>query len=404
MKRVINKKQAVAAIEAELLKRVRARGQISRVELARDLKIVPSTAGIYVDRLIREKFLTESRKTERGFGRPPTLLMLNPKGGRFVGVDFEARNLMATAVDFSQQPLKQAHRNIAASDPAETILTKLEDAIAEVTGDHRRDVLGIGIGLPGVIDPAQGVAVEYEMIAGWRNVPIRQRLANRFDTPVFLENNIRSMALAEMWFGQGRGVSDFICLGTRSGIAAGIVVGGQLLRGHDQRAGEVGHWSCPSIPANGRSEAAPLGKPWVLSPEQTIERVASLTAIYQEIRKAREAGIKSRLTAGRGAPNIAEFIGAVEDGDAFACELLDRVARMHGWLVHQLNELFNPQKIILAGPLTACGDKFLAPIRELVRLLSPHGPQPEISASTLGDYNGAVGAAALALHQWKPAR
>src|SRR3954469_5262803 len=95
------KQKAIASLEAELLRRVRAQEGLSRVELARRLELAPSTAGAYVDRLIAEGFLSERTKETRDFGRPPTLLTLNPEGGRFIGVDFEARNLMATLVDFS---------------------------------------------------------------------------------------------------------------------------------------------------------------------------------------------------------------------------------------------------------------------------------------------------------------
>src|SRR5437660_5981792 len=101
------KQHLVAGVEADLLRRVRADETMSRVALARKLKLAPSTAGIYVDRLIADGFLVEKEKVSREFGRPPKALGLNPGGGRFVGVDFEARNIMATAVDFSQRPLEQ---------------------------------------------------------------------------------------------------------------------------------------------------------------------------------------------------------------------------------------------------------------------------------------------------------
>src|SRR2546421_12996255 len=94
------KQKAVANLEAELLRRVRANEGLSRVELARELHLAPSTVGAYVDRLISEGFLSERQKAERDFGRPPTLLGLNPGGGRFIGVDFEAQNIMANVVDF----------------------------------------------------------------------------------------------------------------------------------------------------------------------------------------------------------------------------------------------------------------------------------------------------------------
>lgn len=380
MPRASNKRRATAAVEAELLKRVRARGHVSRVELARELDIVPSTAGIYVDRLIQEGFLVEAETDAKGMGRPPKLLALNPEGGSFVGVDFEARNIMAMRVDFSQRPIREVRRAIAPGDGAGKIMREIESVVAAVMGRGCRDVLGIGVGLPGVIDPVRGLAVAYEKVPGWRDLPIGPKLARRFGVPVFLENNIRSMALAEMWFGQGRGLGDFACLGTRSGIAAGIVVGGRLLRGHGHRAGEVGHWCCG--PAGGR-----------------LEDLASLSAILREMRVARK---RAARTGRAPEPTIEEFIRAVERGDRLACRLLDRVAGWHGWAVQHLVELFDPERVILAGPLAGLGERFLGPVRREVERLSLPGAMPEIVPSILGEYNAALGAAALALHQWTP--
>src|SRR5437763_5911777 len=100
------KQKAIANLEAESLRRVRATSGLSRVDLARALHLAPSTVGAYVDRLITEGFLFESQKAERDFGRPPTLLSLNPGVGRVIGIVFEVDNIMATVVDFSQPPLR----------------------------------------------------------------------------------------------------------------------------------------------------------------------------------------------------------------------------------------------------------------------------------------------------------
>ena len=134
----------VANLEAELLLRVRARQDLSRVELASQLKLAPSTVGAYVDRLIAEGFLVEWQRPERECGRPPTLLALNPGGGSFIGVDFEAQNLLATIVDFSQQPIRQIQKAILPSDSVDQIIAKIEGTIEELVDGEIRDVLGIG--------------------------------------------------------------------------------------------------------------------------------------------------------------------------------------------------------------------------------------------------------------------
>ena len=404
-RRIKAKHQHVASLEAEMLRRVRARGGLSRVQLARELKLAPSTAGIYVDRLVRDGFLLEAETQERETaGRPPTALVPNPQGGRFVGIDFEARNLMATAVDFSQQPLGQVHKTIRPGDSTAQILAKITQAIDELMEGDARPVLGIGVGVPGTIDPVRNVAVHYDFIPGWSDVPLGARLSERFGVPVFLENNIRSMALAELWFGAGRGLRNFVCVGIRSGIAAGVVVGGHLLRGARHRAGEIGHWVCP-VPAElaeGRLAGGNGAGCWQAG--MRLEQVASLSAILAAAQRGLERGETTSLAAVEDELTIDDVLTAVREGDGFASSLVSAVGRVHGWVAYQLDQLFDPEKIVFAGPLADLGDRFLATVRETARQLGDAGHEPAIVSSTLGQYNGAVGAAALALHQWKPKR
>ncbi len=404
MPRVKNKVQTVASVEAELLKRVRLHGRISRVELSRELNIVPSTAGIYVDRLISEGFLVELPQAERSLGRPPTLLALNPNGGRFVGVDFEARNLMATAVDFSQQPLRQVHQSIRASDSVEQILGKMERAIGDVMAGDARPVLGIGAGIPGVIDTAHGVAVRYNFIRGWQDIPLSARLRKKFGVPVFLENNIRCMALAELWFGGGRGLKDFVCLGVRSGVAAGVIANGQLLRGISNQAGEIGHWSVPVPVKLKKPVAASTNGECLWQPGVRLEQVASLSAILSLAQRLKDDRQKTALARVKGELTMDDFFEAIRKGDAFARSLIESVACVYGWVVCQLCALFDPQKIIFSGLLAELGEVFLAPVRAAAAQWGGAKLGVAVTYSALGNYNGALGAAALALHQWKPKR
>lgn len=378
---VRTKHKIVAGVEAELLKRLRAHGGLSRVELARELHLAPSTAGIYVDRLMRERFITESHKAGREHGRPPTLLVPNPDGGRFIGVDFEARNILTTAVDFSQKVVKQSHRAIREGDSVERILARIEEVIRSILEGDKRPLLGIGVGVPGTIDPVRGVARGYEFIAGWKNVPLAQRLSEEFGVPVHLENNIRSMAMAELWFGQGRGLRNFLCLGVRTGVGVGIVANGQLLCGEHGGAGQIGKWAVPASGANGSKTAA-----------RTLEDIASLKAILT----AASAAAKKEI-------DFSALRAAAEAGERKVRSVLERAAEAHGWAIHQFQTLFDPKRIILVGPLAELGPAFLDPLTAAVRHHSTDTP-PEIVNSTLGQFSGAFGAAALALHQWKPSR
>ncbi|HEX4149516.1 MAG TPA: ROK family protein, partial [Pirellulales bacterium] len=332
----MKKPQAVANLESAVVRLVRARGAIARIELARELKLVASTAGIYVDRLIERGYLVESVKAVRGLGRPPVMVELNPQGGRFIGVDFDARQVMAVAVDFAQQPLEQVRRTIPPRATTARVLAIIESLVAEVIGSRRRDVLGIGLAVPGPIDPEQGISREYKFIRDWHDVAIGPQIAARFQVPVHVENNLRSLALGELWCGQGRGLNHLVCLGIRSGIGSGIIADGKLLGGANNRAGEIGRW---------------IYSPSAKSAARTIEDTVSLTAILAEAQQRLAGGEASTLGKPGDAPTVAELLAAAAAGDELALELVQQAARVHGWVAHQLAQLLDPQRVIVAGPL-----------------------------------------------------
>jgi len=396
--------EQIANLESEILKRVRACPGISRITLARDLQIAPSTVGNYVARLCTEGFLTEIKNAPSETGRPPTALRLNPDGGQFIGVDFEARNIMAMAVDFSDTPLRHVHKTIEEADTVSQILKKIEQAITAVLPENPSRLLAIGVGVPGLVDADNGVALRYKHIKKWENVALAAPLAEKFGVPVFLENCVRSMALAEMWFGHGRGQENFLCIGIRTGIGAGIVAGGQLQRGAAHHAGEIGPWRYPWPESPLIRFFGDPSLPWPADVE--LEDVASVRAIIGALERARRAKEKTILTVKSGPITFPDVVRAAQQRDPLTVQIIEVAADMLGRAVSQLIFALNPAQVILAGPLTLLGGTLLYPLRERVALLlgASDSDMPAIVNSTMGEYNGALGAAALAVHEWKPAR
>jgi glucokinase len=391
-------------LESDILKHVRASGGLSRVDLARALGLAPSTAGIYVERLIKGGFLEETEKAERDTGRPPVLLRLKADGGEFVGVDFEARNVLSVAVDFSDKPLRNAHSEISPDDSVDDILKKIEQTIARVLPRDARRLLAIGVGVPGLVNAEQGIALRYKYIPSWKNVRLAERLTKKFGVPVYLENCVRSMALAELWFGQGLGLDDFICVGIRSGVGAGMVLDGKLYSGSFHDAGEFGRWRCPVLSGKTAPWFGAEGEASVYGPE--LQEVVSVRAIQRAIGKALSGGQKSILK-GRSHPiPLTEVLRAIQQRDATTKLVIGEAVRCLGWAIAHLSLAIDPQKIILAGPLTLLGDSLIQPLREATEpiLALSDSRMPEIVCSTMGEFSGALGAAALAVHEWKPAR
>lgn len=412
------KHETIAELEAMLVRQVRLQESVSRVELSRQLNLAPSTVGLYVDRLIEEGILREGSKAHRAAGRPPKILELNPQAGEFIGIDFDARQIAITTVDFSQHILQQRQQSLRASDGMPQVLEKLEQAIGNEARTARR-LLGIGLAVPGTVDTQRGVALHYGHIRGWRDVPLVERLTRRFRVPIYLENNIRAMALAEQWFGAARLTRHFVCLGIRSGISAGVVIDGHLHRGHDGLAGEIGSW--PSEPeisepeigerALGERGSSVSGRGGTASRSRstgtvTLEQVASVRSILERLSDEIRRGGSTSIVLRRQRVTLEELLRAARGGDPLVLGVLSRATEAIARVLGPLSLLLNPQKVIIAGPLAELTEAFVEPLaRRVQELATPlHAQPPEIVASTFGDFGGALGAAALAVHHWKPER
>ena len=125
------KQQAIAAVHSSLVRQIRMHDGVSCIDLSRRMGLAASTIGLYVEQLIDEGFLREGPKVEQpAAGRPAKVLQLDPRAGQFIGVDFEARQILATAVDFSQKPLGKAKQAIRSSDSVRQVTRKIQETIA----------------------------------------------------------------------------------------------------------------------------------------------------------------------------------------------------------------------------------------------------------------------------------
>ena len=122
----------------------------------------------------------------------------------------------------------------------DALIQAVKDLISQ-NGLKKKDIAGIGIGFPGLVDPVQGNVIFLPNIPGWKNVPFRQIFKNRLGIPTFIDNDVKLITLGEWRYGAGRGVKNLICLTLGTGVGSGLVLNNQLYRGASYVAGELGH-------------------------------------------------------------------------------------------------------------------------------------------------------------------
>jgi glucokinase-like ROK family protein len=379
------------AVVLDILRRY---APLSRAELAARTGLNRSTVSIIVNSLIEEGFVQETDLQSPKIGRPGMLLVLNPKGGFAVGVEIGVDFISVILTDFVANVL---WRQRLISDPAEDQIrildraSELTQAAIDAGIEQGLRPLGIGVGVPGLVDIRQG-KLAFAPNLQWTNVPLRLMWSQRFDLPIFVENEANAAALGEYYFGVARGVDSFIYLSTGIGLGGGVLIDGKLFRGSSGYAGEVGHMT---VDPDG--ELCGCGK------RGCWETKVGPRAVLRRVRKVLSDGIQSVICDLAGGDlNCVTFdivVQAAKVGDSVALEALQDVGKYLGIGIGNLVNIFNPELIVLGGALSLANEFLLPVIRGTVceSALRPPCENIHFEASAHGADACVMGAVALVL-------
>jgi len=255
----------------------------------------------------------------------------------------------------------------------------------------KRNVAGIGIGIPGAVDTTKGVVPRSPHLGGWKGIPIVRIVSRALKLPVAIANDANAAALGEKYFGDGRHHQQFIYMTVSTGVGGGIVVNGELVEGSHYVAGEVGHMTI-----------IPEGEPCKCGNKGCLEAYASGTAMARyaesQMRKGRSSKIRNLLS--RGDILTGKILGlAARKRDRLALETYRRGGYFLGIGIANLLNILNPSCVMLGGGvLKSAPPDFLAAMRESCRKHAwPEAFRSvRIIRSKLGDQAGNLGALALA--------
>ena len=290
--------------------------------------------------------------------------------------------------------------------PVETIvlpLTDNPDALNVLTekiigviissGIEEEKFVGIGIGMPGFVNVKEGI--NYSFLKLPNHISITKYLGSKIGMPVFIDNDSSLIALAELRFGEARNEKNAMVINIGWGVGLGLILNGELYRGHEGFAGEFSH-----IPLFLNGKLCWCGKTGCLETE------TSLIIIIEKAREGIKAGRLSKLTSLPGDdPELAcdAIIKAVIDGDQFAIELFSKAGYNIGKGVAILIHLLNPKKIILSGRGASAGQIWRAPIQQSLNEHCIHRlfQSTSIEVSTVGLQAELIGAAALVMENYE---
>lgn len=341
---------------------------------------------------MREIGLQSSTRT----GRPGILLELNPDGGCAVGVEIGVDFISAVLADFVARVLWRKRVATNPEEKQDIIIGQAEEIIQEALAIGKEQglpPLGIGLGVPGLVDIQQGTLV-FAPNLRWYDVPLRQMWVQSFGLPVFVENEANAAALGEYYFGNARGVQNLIYLSAGVGLGGGIIIKGKLFRGSNGYAGEVGHMT-----VDPHGEWCGCGK------RGCWETLVGPRAIARRVRRALESGEQSSILAlienDLDRIDVSIVVQAAQSGDPIARTALEEVGTYLGVGISNLVNAFNPEMVVLGGILSLAGSFLLPVIEETVQVHTL--PQPRkaltITTSAHGVDACVMGAVALVLDE-----
>ena len=361
-----------------VLNYVRELGPISRAEIARETALQRSTISLIVDEL-RGDGLIEEVSGESTGGRPPSLLSLRTADAVAIGVDLgTVKTVMATS-DLAGRVLEQ--EEFPTDHDINNALSKMVECAGRLIRKNGGTIEGIGISLPGVVDPETGNL--YVPHLNWRNEPIAETLTRDTSLPVTVDNDANAAALAELWFGRPeiREVRDFILVLVEEGLGTGIVFDGQVYRGEGGSAGEFGHMTI----GTGAPVACAVGS------TECWEAFASQRAALARYQKLSRSN-------GNNVVSFATLVDQALKGERTARAALKETASYLGVGIANLIQGLAPQAVIVAGPIARAWPVIAEDLKASADSSICRGfPSTPIYSSTLGAQPTLMGALSLVL-------
>jgi glucokinase-like ROK family protein len=373
---------------------------VSRVQLAKRSGLSNTTISNLVSELMEDGIIIEECevgppiKQTRVVGRPRTNIRLAPDARFVIGVHIGIGNIRVALTNLRDEIQIYRVLEFDVKKPVQIVLDELVECIERLiteSGKSRKIILGVGVGASGLVDFQAGVNLLSTNLS-WRNVPLRDILQEKLNLPVVVDNNVRTMAIAETYFGAGRNSSSLVFVYGRVGVGAGLTFKGEVYRGNAMGAGEIGH-TIMRFPNGDLCHCGNHG---------CLETLVSESVIIQranQIARENPDGILASLMKDKDTKPIELVFMASRQGDENVRQMLVEVGQNLGLALVNVVNLFNPELILLGGIFSQGQDFFLEPAIQTVRALSfgGMGDKVRIQPTSFGWKAGVLGAAALAL-------
>ncbi len=358
--------------ERTVLEAIRSHAPISRAEISRQAGISKPTVSLALQSLLDAGLVREADARLDGPSYGATFFEPVPEAALVLGLDLGARFLRGAFCDLRGEVRARQDIEVGGADARELLdaATELKDSLVAAAELPPDAIDGAVVGVPGVIDRRSGEATLAENVRGLEGLAVGAELRRRLGVPVTVENDVNLAAMGEQWRGVARGVDDFVFLSVGTGLGAGLVLRGELHRGHHGAAGEL-DFSLGGAP--GSDPAAPAITAYAIELAAKGEHETSLAPPF----------------------DLPAVFGAARAGDALARAVVEEEARRIVGHVAPIAAVADVALVVIGGGIGVNGDLLLAPVRSELGQLLAYPPQVEVSS--LGDAAVLTGALSVGL-------
>jgi glucokinase len=306
----------------------------------------------------------------------------------YAGIDLGGTKILAVLLDENGVILKKSEISTNAQEGSDSVIQRMVKLIKDIL-DETNLLVSIGVATAGTLDAKEGI-VAFASNLGWSNVPLGKQLEQAFGVPVSLENDANAAAYGEWAVGAGKGTKNCVYITVSTGIGAGIISGGRLIRGRDASAGELGHitidWKGPKC---------------LCGNVGCLELYASGTAIARRAQQLAAEFPEKALSLNEkadGNPITSRHVAeAASIGDELSIGILQEAGQALGAGIVSIIHVMNPEVLIIGGGAASIGAPLLDPMKQVIeeRAIAAMAAGVTIVSPVLGKEAGAIGAALL---------
>lgn len=364
---------------------------ITRAELSRLSGFSRSTITANVDKLLEDGMLLEQPLEGQDKRKS---LVINQNRGLFIGIELDADCCAVGACDIMGTLLVEQCISIDYVDGPDAILKQISQtikALQESLKERETAILGIGVGLPSPVDFAGGYAVHPAFMPGWHHYPVGPKLEKLYACPVFVDNEVNTMAFGEAFLSEQYRGKDILFIKLGAGIGAGMIVQGSIYRGNSGMSGNIGH-----MRVDGNTQQCKCGKVGCL---EAIAGGSALLKRAELLAHTKQNPFLQKVVEEKGYLQLSDLKEAIRRRDSQIIQMVDESAHTIGSMVGSLVVFYDPKAVVLGGNLCEFGLQYVDSIRRaIITEATPWIKSDfDVNVTKFGDSIGVIGSAMLCI-------